>query len=149
MAFDRNNPEDLAALKTEITTDPTGLGYAAAPNLDTALDLINNPIHIDPPVLGQDFATARRILKSIYPEPISSQDQFKVQLLFEGSDGMNSDLSEFKPELSALSGGIATAIASITRNLSRAEILFSVLNENGVNERVVISQQDWIAARDS
>ena len=42
MAFDRNNPADLTALKDEIINDPQGLGYPDI-NLNTGLivEIIN------------------------------------------------------------------------------------------------------------
>jgi len=40
MAFDRTDPTDLAVLKTEITTDPDGLGYVPE-NTNEGVALIN------------------------------------------------------------------------------------------------------------
>ena len=41
MAFDRNDPADLLALKTEVNTDPDGLGYIPDSTFEGVLDIIN------------------------------------------------------------------------------------------------------------
>ncbi len=80
---------------------------------------------------------------------MSAQDQFKIQLVYEAAAGMEDDVSDFRADVSALSGAIGTAIETIKRPLSRAEVLFAVLDGNGTMEKVTISQQDWFASRDS
>ncbi len=111
------------------------------------LDLLNG--ETDPPVNGIAPMTAEALLFAIYPLAISSQDQFKIQLLFEGSDSMQADLSRFRAEVVKLGTPIETAISAITRFLTVAEVEFSELDANGVNEIIRISKDDWVAARDS
>lgn len=144
MAFDRNNPADLLALKTEVTTDPLGRGY----NIESTtivLDLLNNPSNNVSGETGPAALNSDVLLKAIFDEPISSQDQFKVDLVF----GIGGDLSKFRADLSGLSVGLSNAIAGITRPLNRAEVLFAVNDENGTRENVTITREDWLAARDS
>jgi len=148
MAFNRRDQADLLALKTEVNTDPSGMGYDVASTPDI-LNKINDPANNVLPVTGADTMTAEKLLKVIYPEAVGAQDQFKLQLLFEATGGLESDLSLFKNEVSGLSTGLAAAVASIIRDLSRAEVLFADEDSNGVMESVYISRDDWIAARNS
>ena len=148
MAFNVNNAADLLALKTEVNTDPDGMGYDTASTPDI-LSKLNDPANNVLPETGPDRMTAEKLLKVIYPEAVSSQDQFKLQFTFEATGGLDSDLSNFKSEVSALSTGLATAVSSIIRPLSRAEVLFAVDDSSGARESVYISRNDWLTARDS
>ena len=144
MAFNRTDPAQLAALTAELTNDPVSMGYAGMAPTTVAI-LMNTVASNVAPQTGPDFVTASKLLKAIYPEAISSQDQFKLQLVFEISGGGSADMSEFKSEVSGLSGAMATAVNSIQRDLSRSEVLFSGLDDNGVTERTSISKNDVLA----
>ena len=148
MAFDRNNPADVLALKTEVDTDPALMGYTPADG-DTGklLNLLNFEVNNTTPANGNAPLTAEDLLIMVFAENISAGNQFRVQLLFEMSVGSEDVVSRFKTQLSALDVGLASAIASHVRPLSRAEVLFSNLDADGVNESVIITQQDWFAAR--
>lgn len=137
MAFDRNNPTDLATLKALVPD----------PNIPTQeiLDTLN----AETVTVGIAKMTAGALLESIFDVAVASQDQFKLQLLFEATAGLESDLSEFRLLVRALSNSISTSVDTITRFLTLAELSFSDLDSNGVNETVTISQADWITARDS
>jgi len=137
MAFDRNNPTDLATLKA-LVPDPT-IGT------QDILDYLAS----DSVTPGVAPMTAQALLKALFSVSINSQDQFKIQLMFEGTADLNSDLSLFKTDMIALGGQIPGAVNSITRLLSIAEVAFSAIDDNGINEFVVISRDDWIAARES
>lgn len=150
MAFNRDNPADLLALKNEVTLDPIGMGYASVVGqTNLLLDLINNSVNNVSPSDGPDTVTAQKLLSAIFEEPVSSQDQFKIQLLFELADGADSDLSGFKTNIADLSAGLATAVSTIIKPLSRAEVLFSNIDANGITETVILTRADWSAARDS
>ena len=149
MAFDRNNPADLLALKNEVTLDPLGMGYDVNGNTNAILDLLNTPASNVGNDVGSDYATAERMLKAIFDVNIGASDQFRVQLVFEIAESGQQDLSSFKSDIGGLSAALQTAIDGITRPLSRAEVLFSSTDANGVIEYESISRDDWIAARDS
>lgn len=149
MSFDRTNAADLAALKTEVLTDPTGAGYNPSASEAVLLDLLNNPAQNKTPATGPDYLTPLNVLKGLMPVSINSQDQFKIQLVFESAQGVTDDISVFRPDLVSFGGQVATAINGINRALSRAEILFAEDDVNGSRESVVITTADWRAARDS
>ncbi|NNF66355.1 MAG: hypothetical protein HKM98_02485 [Gammaproteobacteria bacterium] len=132
--------------------DPIGMGYAAVINNTSALlDLLNDPANNTevPAPDGADFITPKSLLKALYPVNINSQDQFKLQQIFESASFIDEDVSDFRADLVALGGQVATAVNGIVRLLSRAEALFAGLDANGSTESVVISRDDWFAARDS
>lgn len=150
MAFDRTNSTHLLALKNEVDNDPLSMGYAAVRDTTSALlELLNNPDNNLSPVNGNAPVTAEALLNAIFDESISSQDQFKIQLLFEATSGLTEDLSRYKTRVQSLSAGLNAALALIVRPLSRAEVLFSDDDANGIKEFVTISKADWFAARDS
>lgn len=152
MGFDRTKAADLAALKSEVNTDPLGMGYAAViGNTLAVLNLLNDPANNveTPKPTGAAAISANRLLELIYPEAISSQDQFKLQLVFEGSSGLDADVSNFRTQIAGLSTALNNAIQAEVRDLSRAEVLFGGVDANGVYETVNINRDDWIAARES
>lgn len=144
MAFDRNNPAHLTALKDEIQTDPIAMGYNWTPAYSAPIiaGLLNNPASNVGGETGPDYVTAEKLLTAIFPEPVSAQDQFKVQLVFEIAQGKEEDLSSFKTEIASLGVNFSAAIDSIVRPLSRGEVLFANTIEYGVTEYVVISSND-------
>ena len=149
MAFDKTNTTHLIALRDEESLDPISMGYAAVTGqTQKTLSLFNTPSSNTESTSGQDFLVAEKLLEILFGEAISSQDQFKLQLLFEATNGLTDDLSQFKADVSALSGSLSTAISNNLRELSRAEVLFGSLDSNNSYERVIITKADWIAARD-
>ena len=147
MAFDRNNPADLLALKNEITLDPLNIGYDSLGNTQVLLNLINLPANNLGAETGPDLVTSEKLLKAIFPINISSQDQFRIQLIFEVGGGLNTSLEGLKSLIGGLSAALQAAIDGIIRPLSRAEVLFSTAETT--YESVVITRDDYIAARDS
>lgn len=148
MAFDVENQAHLTALKTEVETDPTGIGYNLADTNDI-LARLNDPAFNLGGQTGPDKLTPRTFAKALIGVAVSSQDQFTVQLMFEASEGLDEDISDFRLKaLTGLGTNVQNAINSITRSLNRAEVLFSDIDSNGVQESVTISRDDWFAARD-
>lgn len=149
MAFDRTNPAHLLALRTEVTTDPALVGYNVNGNENVLVGLLNDPAANPEGQTVPDTVTTGKLLDAIFDVAISSQDQFKIQLLFEGTSGFSDDVSDFKARIGALGTALQTAVDSIVRPISRAELLFSQPDANGVYDRVTLSVDDWHAARDS
>lgn len=145
MAFDRTDPTELAALKSEVTTDPIAMGYNPAGNTQTLLRLLNDP---DNNVGGDTVARAfdaTALLDALDPTDFNAQqtdagaDVYTHTLVSFGGD-----ISGYKAKwrsLFAANSGTVLALDAQTSPLSRAEVLFG----QGTN----ISKEDWYAARDS
>ena len=142
MAFDINNTAHLVILGEY----GNSLGFGGSTNdILNAVNLAeNNPA----PVNGPDTMTANALLLAIFDVSISSQDQFKIQLLFEATQGRDGDLSDFRSRVRALGTTLSNAVDTIVRALSWAEVSFGGIDANGISERVIISRDDWFAARD-
>lgn len=156
MAFDRTNPTDLAALKSEVNTDPIAMGYNATGPTDAILALLNDPLSnvgletgTPPLTLGDFFDILARETAT------STQFEFNAANIFAmaGSEGPETDISDFRDAI--LNGAgmgdnqVNAAINALSRRLSRGEVLFGGTDGNGTAEFVTITRDDWIAARDS
>ena len=152
MAFDRTSAADLAALKTEVNTDPIGMGYDTNANVNTLIGLLNDAAsNIGGETTGAPL-TARSLWEicadntdDLTPHgQFSVGDQFVVQQFFEVAGSPDTDLSWGRARFRSLfpaADGIVSALDALQRGLSRAEVLFG--------EGTSLSQQDWFAARDS
>jgi hypothetical protein len=152
MAFDRTDPADLLALKTEVTTDPIGVGYDVNGATKDILAMLNDA-ELNPGNETTGAPLTARVLWEISADSpddltphgqFSVGDQFVMQQLFEISSGPDDDLSWARARVLNLfpaNDGIPQAINALLRGLSRAEVLFGT--------DTIISQQDWFAARDS
>ena len=152
MAFDITNPDDLAALKLEVTTDPVGVGYDVNGPTKFILDNLNDPEN-NPGSETTGAPLTTRVLWEIAADnsddmtphgQFSVGDQFVMQQLFEISQSPDDDLSWARAKVLQLfpaQDGIAQDINALLRAMSRAEVLFGV--------DTTITQNDWFAARDS
>ena len=141
MAFDVANTAHLVTLRDY----GNSLGLGSTGDLLDQFNLVdNNPS----PSTGPGKMTANALLLAIFDISISSQDQFKIQLLFEATEGRDGDLSEYRVLVGALGAQILAAINTIVRSLSYADATFGVVDANGTHENVVISESQWFAARD-
>ena len=146
MPFDRSDLIQLQALKDEVDADPISMGYAATGGVfQQLMGLLNLSENNQAPENGAAPMTVGALLKAIFGIPVSSQDQFKVQLLFESTQSQNGNLSNFKTEVSSLSPAIEAAVTSIVRPLSRVEVLFAIDDSNGVREYISLTKQDILA----
>ena len=149
MAFDRTDPADLAALKSEVNTDPIGMGYAAVVDqTQNLLKLLNDPANN---VGGE---TASRIFEvdammdaldpTDYEAPQTGANaaEYVIQLIAYGTQfgSIVGFEAKFRSMFAANSGTII-ALDAQNVNLSRAEVLFG--------QGTTITRDDWIAARDS
>ena len=148
MAYDVNNPADVAALRAEVDNDPVGMGYTADDgDVGKLLDQLNLPENNVVPADGNAPMRADLFLDSIFNLAISSPNQFVINSMFATSNGFEEDLSFFRLKTIGLSNALSDAIDTIVRPLSRAEVLFAVDDSNGVKEFVTITNTDWAAAR--
>ena len=144
MSFDQNNPVHLAALQTEESADPIGMGYAAANNTNGTLNLFNDS---DNNVGGE---TANRIFDSAAMLDALEPTEFEAQQTSAGAAEYTSTLAaygnieNYKVKwrgMFAANSDTVVALDAQTSPLSRAEVLFG--------QGTVISKSDWITARDS
>ena len=147
MAFDRNNPADLASLKSEVETDPISMGYNAQ-NPNQLIKLINDP---DDNVGGetvQGELTPETLLDSIDFSELGGNQVgeggrrgvhyiYEVAERTENIDRWRQKVLDTFPQ----NGPTVAAINALTRALSRAEVLYG--------DGTVITKEDWFAARDS
>lgn len=145
MAFDRSNQAHLTALKALVLAG----GFTVLDGTSDILAYVNLPENNLGGETGPDSMTGEALLKIVFAENISAGNQFRIQLLFEATNGLTDDMSRFKSDVSALDAGLLAAINLLVRDLSLAEVAFSEDDANGVRERVTISSADWAAARDN
>ena len=146
--FDRTNPAHLAALKSEIETDPIGMSYDINGGTFELLQLLNLPENnvgndtINRPTEELDIPDIAGVINASEFAALSSYDQqWVIMFINRPADEM---LRPYQPKFLQLFGaGSATRAAVLalrSKDASRAEVLF------GVN--TAISREDWIAARD-
>jgi hypothetical protein len=147
MAFDRTDAADLAALKSEVNTDPISMGYDPAGPTQAILKLLNDPANN---VGGE--TTARPFDPSAMMDALDPADYESPQSGVKAAEythmllelGAYQDISTYKTkwrEQFAANSATVAALDAQTTALSRAEVLFG----QGTN----ISRDDWFAARDS
>jgi len=147
MAFDRTSPADLAALQTEVNTDPIAMGYD--PNGATAqlLKLLNDAaLNVGGDTVVRIF-DVDAMLDALDPVDFDAQQtvagapEYVHTLVTHSELG---DITAHKDKFRALfaaNSATVTVLDAQTSALSRAEVLFG----QGTN----ISRDDWFAARDS
>ena len=150
MAFDRTDPADLLALKTEVNTDPVSMGYGATGNTQALLKLLNDSSLNQTPPPGNTISRtfdASALMDALDPNDYDSPQagtkaaEYSHMLIELGA---YSDISAYKTKWrSQFAGNSATvtALDAQETNLSRAESLFG--------QGTSISRDDWIVARDS
>lgn len=156
MSFDRNNPDDLLALKTEVNTDPITMGYDPVGPTVFILDLLNDPVNnVGDETVGEDFTKALALevldttdLQTGGPDLTSGQlEWLRMLIAADLTEGLTQGtFAIFETKFRSLFAGVPvhptiTALNARVRLLSRAEVLFGM--------DTAISRDDWIAARDS
>ena len=151
MAFDVTNPTDLAALKSELTTDPVSVGYNLQGSVSRLVFLVNDP-DSNTGGLGRgetvnDTLTVRKLWEIAADNPdditphgaFSAGDQSVFLQIFEISSSLDDDIEWARARIIALfpaNDGIVDDINALTRVQSRAEVLFGngvTLSENDIN----------------
>jgi hypothetical protein len=157
MAFNRNDPNDLAAFKNEVENNPrgaTGLGDPTAPTQQilTAMNLASENPTI--PELGKPYLFADEFWIIRSGINLGAQSQPVISDLFALVEGLGSDISEFHAQLSALDNSLANALAARDVQISIAQSLFAdgLFDDptyGSITEEVTLTAADWYAARDS
>lgn len=147
MAFDRTDPADLLALKTEVNTDPISMGYDPLGPTNAILKLLNDPESNIGGDQAARFFDASALLDALDPTDYESPQTVTgaanyCHILVEMA--AYNDISGYKTKfrsMFAANSNTVTALDAQVQDLSRAEVLFGL--------DTVISRDDWIAARDS
>jgi len=148
MAFDRSNPADLLILKTEVNTDPLGIGYPLN-NPTQIIKLINNPAsNLGGETTNRAFDAAA-LLDALDPQDFSANQTSAeaaayTQTLVSASRFGGVDIEILKPKWRGMFAGNSSTVAALdaqTMALSRAEVLFG--------QGTTLVRDDWFAARDS
>jgi hypothetical protein len=148
MAFDRTDPADLAALKTEVTTDPIAMGYDPTGATTLILKLLNDPaVNVGGETAARPFDVAA-MLDALDPTELDAQQTTVgtdgyVQALISSSLG-GVDIEPYRAKFRALFAANSATVLALdaqTAALSRGEVLFG--------QGTTITRDDWIAARDS
>jgi len=148
MAFDRTDPTDVSALKSELTTDPIGMGYAAETNTQKILALLNDPsLNVGGDTVGADF-TYDLLLTVIDPNELTAGGQTstgEVEWIKMLMSGISDDIAQHETKFRAvIASGFSNTLASLNaqqKPISRAEVLFGV--------DTVLVKEDYYAARDN
>jgi hypothetical protein len=146
--FDRNDPADLLALKTEVATDPIGMDYASVINVTAhLLSRLNDPAQN---VGGENTSvdlTVDALFDAVDPadldSPQVSQGERDLLLSLMARD-LSLSLEHRRTQIRNWFRANSTTVANLdamVRLLSRAEVLFGA--------GTTISKADWLAARDS
>lgn len=146
VAFVRS-AENLLALKTEVNTDPITMGYVPN-NTDKTI----NDLNLKSRNVGLETAvkmlTPRLVLEHIVPGQLDDADftsdgrKYFFNLVLQSRD-LDENLDEYRSQvLNVLPDGTGkTALDEDVETMTRAEVLFG--------RYVVITRDDWLAARDS
>ena len=147
--FDKENAADLLALKTEVNTDPISMGYTPDAMDDGVVFLINDvssnavPEQITRPLDDIAIAEVAGIIDGTEYDALTAYNKAWVQSLINRAEG--DSIVPYKDKfLDVFGAGSVTrtaAVALLPKDATRAEVLF------GIN--TVITNADWVAARDS
>lgn len=147
MAYDRNDPADLAALKAEAETDPISMGYDITGPTQQLLKQFNDPaLNVGGDVAARLFDVSAMLdaldpTEFDAPQTEAGAAQY-THILVEL--GAYDSIEQYKPKwrnMFAANSATIVALDAQTSPLSRGEVLFGA----GTN----ISRDDWFAARDS
>ena len=153
MAFDRTNPTDLAALNTEMFTDPLGLGYQPE-NTDYSLNLINatNASYS----VTKDFISSKDIRSATtydaYNNILADEQEWLRWMTGSGGEGEN-DVKVTADLKTQLTGPDAASIWAAANRTEMNAAMLALTDVPGSRAEVLfgygtlISKDDWIAAK--
>lgn len=147
MSFDRTDPADLAALKSEVNTDPISMGYDPTGSTQQLLKLLNDPAdNVGGETAARPF-DAQAMMDALDPADFeapqtgaNAAEYCQMLIAMVEQADIQAYRNKFRDLFAANSASVVALDAQIA-DLSRAEVLFG----QGTN----ISRDDWIAARDS
>ena len=129
---------ELATLKTELDTDPLGLGYAGQPDTQGVADLLNTiGLSVPPETIPNTSVPVGEILDAIDASELPAVDVNGLQFFLERLrlSGGGVDISVGSPIIGQVADVFTIAAAPnsrtalnalTTREASRAEVLFGI-----------------------
>ena len=152
--FDRNDPADLAALKSEVNTDPLGIGYDPLGGTQDILDLLN----------AKNYTVAKPKISSALVRSATTYDAYDTLAIDEqewirwmtGTDGFDEENMVVTDDLRTnLSGPGADSIWAPAHRDEMNAAMLALMDVPGSRAEVLfgygtsISRDYWFAARDS
>lgn len=153
MAFDRNNPADLVALKSEVETDPAGKGYDPLGGTQELLDLLNGKTE----TVSKPKISAARVRSAVTYEAYNtlSIDEQEWLRWITGSNGFEEDNMPVTADLRRqLAGEGGQSMWAAANRVEMEAAMSAILDVPGSRVEVLfgygtsISRDDWFAARD-
>ena len=161
-AFDSSDPADLAALKSEVTTDPLALGYNASSG-DTGLvletiNLVRAQFVVSKPAIDPGDVRAACTYDAYNNLSIDEQEWLQW-ITGSGGGGGNADslivTVDLRLQLTDAEGSGTGSIWAVSDRAAMNAAMLDLIDINGsraedlFGQGTVISRADWIAARDS
>ena len=156
MSFDRNDPADLLALKTEMETDPLSIGYDINGNTDAQVSLINakNPaITVSKPKVSAALVRSTCTYDAYNNLAIDEQEWLRWMT---GSNGFEEENLTVTDDLrTQLTGPGTASIWAASDRTTMNQAMLDLIDVSGSRAEdlfgfgTVLSSSDWIAARDS
>jgi hypothetical protein len=147
--FDVTDPADLLALKTEVNTDPSGMGYIPTSTDIGVLSLINDPENnvggesINKEVEDLQIPELAEVIDETEYAELDVYDTAWCKMFIERQP--DEGILQFQGKLFSIFDVASTTranfLALLPKLATRGEVLF------GVN--TIISSSDWTTARDS
>ncbi len=150
MAFDRDDPADLAALKSEEADDPISMGYLHDGAEQFLLDQFNEPAQNVGGEISGVALTVKVFFDNMVPSEFGGNQVDAGELMWIDTIlsfmpvDEDRNIEEWRAQIiDILPNGsdTETNLDALSRLISRAEVLFG----DGTD----ISKQDWRTARDS
>jgi len=154
MPFDRNDPADLLELKTEVNTDPLGLGYDPLGTNQAVVDIIN----------AKDFTVDKLKISTADVRSTTTFDAYNNLSIDEqewirwmtGTNGFNEENMVVTADLrTQLTGPGSDSIWALADRTEMNAAMLALIEVPGSRAEVLwghgtlISREDWAAARDS
>jgi len=154
MAFDRNDPVQLAELKDEMNTDPLGIGYDPLGANQPNVDLINAKNYtVDKPKISASDVRSTTTYDAYNNLSIDEQEWIRWMT---GSNGFDEENMTVTPDLrTQLTGPDAASIWAVADRTEMNAAMLALFEVPGSRAEVLwgygtsISTTDWAAARDS
>ena len=160
--FDHNDPADLAALKSEVNTDPLALGYSASSG-DTGLvletiNLVRVQFVVSKPAINPGDVRAACTYDAYNNLSIDEQEWLQWVTGSGGGSGNADSLIvtvDLRLQLTDAEGNGNGSIWAVSSRAAMNAAMLDLIDINGsraedlFGQGTVISRADWIAARDS